>query len=854
MATFPVMSIINFGGKFKFNTALSDVFIVLFFGLLIFDIKNIKFKEFFKYWWYFVALIATAVLSYFVSVKSDSIVNGNIASIISEIIKFGIVAVYFYIGYNSFNDKINFKKILLLWIVGLWFTIITGIVFQICYWIGKNITWHNTLSDNSRLLGGFTDANLAGTYLTLSFFLVILYYKVSEGRFNKWFSIVTMGFTALCIFLTQSRGSMVGFIISVGLFVLWNIRKLYKALILLLPICFVLYFGFLDMDYTFLNSGLSDSISDRIELAANGQEQFIIRKNLSLASIMMGMDHPVLGVGRGNFTLNSKQYIDKIYDKRNDFIYSESLRCIPHNTFAGMFAEMGIIGLSIFSSLFVILFIKLFKKRNGLNSIIIFAFIGFLIESLVLNLENFRGLWLLMGMGLAIQKNDISVEQENEIKVKFDKWLVVYLTSSVIISGIIFIDAARKIPERVVLADEPFTTYINNVKQGHNYTLVYDIKSIGSEEDNSKIKVYEISGDDEKLYKEYEYWKVNGTGKITLNSTKNVSSYKIEWTGLNNKSTRTVLKEMYYIDNDKKIPLSNYRFLPDSLEKTFNNNGWLCIKAEKPYNNKKFKYKENIGNIFEILEVSSKKQEGFENITFKIRALKPIEQNYNIILEVYTDNINNALTFNSKNKFLQRYPISPATSKWETGKDYEFTVPFKGENAEYYVNAYIEGFPKEKIEIGTLHPDSLSISDYLNDIKDNQIVILSIMDEGSVALNPEFFKAMNKLGLKSDLRGKSRWSYIGITGKVDGITPVEILKNEKISVNYKAGDKLGQFQLPFDLFVESAGYTNGNTSSIMINGEEYSKRQRGINIVVYDIEEGKVVDSVNFDTYMSVYK
>ena len=58
VTTFPIMSIINFGGKFKFNTALSDAFIILFFASLILDVKNIKFKEFFKYWWYFIALIA----------------------------------------------------------------------------------------------------------------------------------------------------------------------------------------------------------------------------------------------------------------------------------------------------------------------------------------------------------------------------------------------------------------------------------------------------------------------------------------------------------------------------------------------------------------------------------------------------------------------------------------------------------------------------------------------------------------------------------------------------------------------------------------------------------------------------
>ena len=49
--------------------------------------------------------------------------------------------------------------------------------------------------------------------------------------------------------------------------------------------------------------------------------------------------------------------------------------------------------------------------------------------------------------------------------------------------------------------------------------------------------------------------------------------------------------------------------------------------------------------------------------------------------------------------------------------------------------------------------------------------------------------------------------------------------------------------------VISAGLEVGNYSSIVIDGIEYSMNERGINVVLYDTNEKKVIDSLNFDIY-----
>ena len=51
--------------------------------------------------------------------------------------------------------------------------------------------------------------------------------------------------------------------------------------------------------------------------------------------------------------------------------------------------------------------------------------------------------------------------------------------------------------------------------------------------------------------------------------------------------------------------------------------------------------------------------------------------------------------------------------------------------------------------------------------------------------------------------------------------------------------------------IVSAGYLVGNRSSIGIDGTEYSKNVRGMNIVVYDLKEKRVMESISFDTCSS---
>jgi len=126
---------------------------------------------------------------------------------------------------------------------------------------------------------------------------------------------------------------------------------------------------------------------------------------------------------------------------------------------------------------------------------------------------------------------------------------------------------------------------------------------------------------------------------------------------------------------------------------------------------------------------------------------------------------------------------------------------------------------------------------YLQSLENRKLsIIISTKDEASKNLTSEIVNDLHALGIKADLTDKFRFSFYAI------ITPEgtkEEVSEEALFYDGKVGN--------LSCYVQSAGYSVGNKSSIIIDGAEYSQNARGLNVVV--IEEGEVIDSVSFDTY-----
>ena len=131
------------------------------------------------------------------------------------------------------------------------------------------------------------------------------------------------------------------------------------------------------------------------------------------------------------------------------------------------------------------------------------------------------------------------------------------------------------------------------------------------------------------------------------------------------------------------------------------------------------------------------------------------------------------------------------------------------------------------------------LHEYLESLKGRDVsIFISAKDEASNQMTVTLWEDMKELGIQTDLRGQFRKSFYAV------VTPEgtqEELSEYEISCSGTVGG------IPYT--VASAGLEGGNYSSIVIDGKEYSKNERGLNIVVFDNKTQEVVESVSFDTF-----
>ena len=206
--------------------------------------------------------------------------------------------------------------------------------------------------------------------------------------------------------------------------------------------------------------------------------------------------------------------------------------------------------------------------------------------------------------------------------------------------------------------------------------------------------------------------------------------------------------------------------------------------------------------------------------------------------------------YNEKNKIEQEWYCGTASEPVNIGIGYqcfenEFTSDGKLSLSTYYD---AEGI---RVPCGSSY-----FHEYLAALKARQdngaVIFLAVKDEGTSALTPTLLDDLRRLGIRTDLSGKYRHSYCAV------ITPeacVEDLSADQpltVSGVLPASTDGGSAAspTPFEYTVASAGYNAGNYASILINGTEYAKNVRGMNIVV--MEDGRVTESVAFDTCSQV--
>ena len=139
-----------------------------------------------------------------------------------------------------------------------------------------------------------------------------------------------------------------------------------------------------------------------------------------------------------------------------------------------------------------------------------------------------------------------------------------------------------------------------------------------------------------------------------------------------------------------------------------------------------------------------------------------------------------------------------------------------------------------KGDLNLLKEDFSDYMSYVSGLEDT-IILMSVKDDMLLTQDEDELRTLEKYGINKFKDIGEHESYYAV------ITPGEIFEDHSLEELSYIGDYNGT-----SFTIKNAGWDSGYYSSIVVNGKEYSKGERGINIVVYNTKEKKIVDSVNY--------
>ena len=147
----------------------------------------------------------------------------------------------------------------------------------------------------------------------------------------------------------------------------------------------------------------------------------------------------------------------------------------------------------------------------------------------------------------------------------------------------------------------------------------------------------------------------------------------------------------------------------------------------------------------------------------------------------------------------------------------------------------------QKVLTNTQLRETTDLHEYISLITgDNYSIFISANGSAFSGMNDTIRNDLEKLGVRTNLEKDSQNSFYAV------VTPDGVKEQINSVKTISTGGNIHNNQVPYS--ISSAGPDTEDKSSIKIDGKEYSKSMRGLNIVVYDNDIMRVVDSVNFDT------
>ncbi len=564
LLTLNITKVVSFSESFKFNMALSDVLIPFFLISSLFLWKKYGFKHVFRYVLYWIILLLWIIGVGFFAIQNDVIKDAGWMGIFKELVKTGLCIIYFFVGYNTLR-LLRIRTFKLTWSLSILIFLIGGFIIYILATKGIYF-WSDDPKYLSMFMGTDTDPNHAATFLSLSFFAMGIFAIYSKSNFQQSYYYLIMALSALGLVFTGSRGGMLGFILGMVVLLVFYAFKNWRIALALFLVLIMMSMVFLIVDQYYLDSIFTKRLLYKLIDVESG---FDIRANLSSVAWKMGIDHPIFGVGRGNYVLNSKPFFEKL---GVDFIDN-----IPHNTYFGLFAETGILGLMLFCMPFYLIIytgLKRYKKNihllNHESTLIIWicsAMVTLGIQAFVLNVENRRFLWYLAGLLIYIfESNPLFIEEQSQkISERVLNYALIILVTCVL-SVSFFTIFEVHVPNLSETVDQnyryeiPFDGFVMNETYEVGINLIIAVNE--SLTKRVELRIVEIGTDGKThVIDSFYYFGASGTVVRKFTPTMLNSKVVIKAHKLDQSLSTFVIQPIFLRDNDQIYDLTQWYFM-----------------------------------------------------------------------------------------------------------------------------------------------------------------------------------------------------------------------------------------------------------------------------------------------------
>lgn len=645
----PYMWYIEVGGM-TVNFSLADVLLPVIGIFILLNIKELLTQKKWLAILYFAGLLFSLALSQYASRFNTEFLHVTDRVMLLEMVKTIVVAIYF-IGAFLLINQSNFKPCLLTMSLGSVPVMAIGFSSYLCFILEKPFPIASYTLSIMRFRGTFEDPNLCALYFIIVFFVSLYNFKMNRNLFLRITLAVVSLLSLFLIVITLSRGGWIAFAGAAIIFILCNIKYTRKESFLVFFAIILLLFTTVNIDYWVQKGKITNIIIDRTQQTLLIEKSETDRIQLMKTAFYMGNDNFLTGVGKGSFPLNSNKYLGN-----EAIVYQQ--QSIPHNTMLGFYAQQGIIGLSLFLLLPVFLLVRLVKSKQQHRVYFIAIFSGLFFHSMTINIENVRFVWLILGIMVVADQKDIEIELTPQLVMKKGPFIAA-LAGIVCTCIFLYVLASVKLAANIYVGNGSTYEKQFSVLEPGNYIISFDIQT-----DSSKHSVEVFDGD--TLIQRMDFRNAYGFVQEQINIKEQVrvvfKSNNDGWMKINN---------AYLYKNSRKLPLYHYPLLPDFLQNQLNDKGFLTYR-EDPSFKKEVDMSGTGLNAIHLKNVRITRHSNLSHVfEFDYQCKGSMSVNYQLDLQLEYPSLSSLLPSEMQmNSIPDRLTLSPATTTWESGKEY----------------------------------------------------------------------------------------------------------------------------------------------------------------------------------------